>query len=147
MKLFIWHLKVCGGNFAHQNKSKTHIEMKKLLYFIIVMMMLTFQAVAQKSTTPSQGIKLEITQYRTHKTGVHRAPMHVNIEAFYNAESNFVDISYDGENEGEVFVFWGENLVGYDSTINTTIQLPYDSGQYCLEIISETWIAQGFISL
>lgn len=123
--------------------------MKKLLSLVIVMIMAAFQAMAQESKTnaSSQCIKLEITQYGVHKTGVHRTPMHVSIEAFYDAESNSINISYDGENDGEVFVFMGENLVGYESTINTIIQLPYDSGQFRFEISGETWIAQGFISL
>ncbi len=123
--------------------------MTKILSLVIVMIMAAFQAMAQesKTNTSSQSIKLEITQLRTHNTGVHRAPKHISIEAFYDAESNSIDISYDGENDGEVFVFMGENLIGYDSTINTIIQLPYDSGQFHLEISGETWIAQGFISL
>lgn len=68
----------------HQNQSKTHIEMNKLLSLVIVMIMAAFQAMAQesKTNTSSQCIKLEIAQYGTHKTGVHRAPMHVSIEAF-----------------------------------------------------------------
>ncbi|QCD43794.1 hypothetical protein E7747_16205 (plasmid) [Duncaniella dubosii] len=60
----------------------------------------------ERPTLSSQSIKLEITQLRTHNTGVHRAPKHISIEAFYDAESNSIDISYDGENDGEVFVLW-----------------------------------------
>lgn len=58
--------------------------MNKLLSLVIVMIMAAFQAMAQesKTNTSSQCIKLEIAQYGTHKTGVHRAPMHVSIEAF-----------------------------------------------------------------
>lgn len=52
--------------------------MTKLLSLVIVMIMAAFQAMAQesKTNTSSQSIKLEITQLRTHNTGVHRAPKH-----------------------------------------------------------------------
>ena len=55
--------------------------MTKLLSLVIVMIMAAFQAMAQesKTNTSSQSIKLEITQLRTHNTGVHRAPKHIKL--------------------------------------------------------------------
>lgn len=132
----------------HQNQSKIHIKMKKLLSLIIAVMMLSFQAIAQESetTTSSQQIFLEhTTRNLTYERP--RAPMRVNIEAFYNAESHTIDISYDGEANGEVFLYLNDDIIGYDSSINTSIQIPYVSGLYRIEIVSDTWIAQGYIQL
>lgn len=123
--------------------------MNKLLSLVIVMIMAAFQAMAQesKTNTSSQCIKLEITQLRTHNTGVHRAPTYVSIEAFYNAENNSIDISYDGEAEGEVFLYKNESIIEYDSNMNTSLQIPSAPGLYRIEIISEFWLAEGYINL
>lgn len=149
MKLLIWRLKVFGSNFATSNQSKTHIKMNKLLSLVIIMIMAAFQAMAQesKTNTSSQCIKLEITQFRTHKTGVHRAPMYISIEAFYDAENNSIDISYNGEANGEVFLYKNESIIEYDSNLNTSLHIPSSPGLYRIDIISEYWSAQGYIQL
>lgn len=123
--------------------------MKKLLSLITVVMMLAFQAVAQesKTNTSSQGIMLEIAQYNNGNNGVHRAPMRVNIEAFYNAESNSIDISYDGDATGEVYLYLNGNAIEYSPELNTSLQVPSTPGLFRIEIMSETWIAQGYIQL
>lgn len=63
--------------------------MTKLLSLVIVMIMAAFQAMAQesKTNTSSQSIKLEITQLRTHNTGVHRAPKHISLEGYSNCSA------------------------------------------------------------
>lgn len=123
--------------------------MKKLLSLVIVMIMAAFQAMAQesKTNTSSQCIKLEITQHEVHKTGVHRAPMHVSIEAFYDAESNSINISYNGESVGEVYLYLNGTFMDYSPEINTSLQIPSTSGLYQIEIVCETWIARGDIQL
>lgn len=122
--------------------------MKKILFLILVMMTFAFHAMAGESKTrkSSEGILLEIAQYN-QTSGRHRAPMHVNIEAWYNADSNTIDISYDGEAEGEVFLYLNESIIEYDSKINTTLQIPEYSGLYKIEIIGDHWIAHGHIQL
>lgn len=149
MKLLIWCLKVCDCNFATSKSIKTPIKMKKILSLILVMITFAFQAIAgesKTSTSSSQGIMLEIAQFK-ETSGRHRAPMRVNIEAWYNADSNTIDISYDGEAEGEVFLYLNQDIVEYDSKINASLHLPSSHGLYTIEIISETWIAQGYIQL
>lgn len=122
--------------------------MKKLLSLIIAVMILAFQAIAQESkpATSSQQIFLEhTTRNLTYERP--RAPMRVNLEAFYNAESRTIDISYEGEADGEVFLYLNDELIDYVSNINTSIQIPYTTGVYRIEIVSDTWIAQGYIQL
>lgn len=133
--------------------------MKKLLFLIITVMMLAAQAVAQavaqetpktnpsSPSTSSKEIKLEIAQYNNDTTGRHRIPMCVNLEAFYNEESNTIDIIYNGDADGEVFLYINEDIMNYSSEINTSLELPTTSGIYRIEIISQTWIAEGYIHL
>lgn len=121
--------------------------MKKILSLILVMMALVFQAKAQESnsSTSSNGIILEYSNLN-HTTGRHRAPLRINIEAWYNAENNSINISYDGETTGEAFLYLNNNIIGYDSEINTSFQVS-SPGLYKIEIVGETWIAQGYIQL
>lgn len=124
--------------------------MKKILSLILVMMMFTLNAMAEESKTSksSQSIMLEIAQYNDNESsGRFRAPMRIGIEAWYNAESNTIDITYDGEAEGEVFIYLNEDIVEYDSKVNTSLHLPSSHGLFTIEIISETWTAQGYIQL
>lgn len=124
--------------------------MKKILSLILVMMMFALNAMAEESKTSksSQSIMLEIAQYNDNESsGRFRAPMRIGIEAWYNAESNTIDITYDGEAEGEVFLYFNEDIVEYDSKINTSLHLPSSHGLFTIEIISEAWIAQGYIQL
>lgn len=149
MKLLIWCLKVCGSNFATSKSIKTPNKMKKILSLILVMITFAFHAIAgesKTSTTPSQGIMLEIAQYN-ETIGRHRAPMRINIEAWYNAESNTIDITYDGEAEGEVLLYLNQDIVEYDSKINTSLQIPLIPGLYKIEIHTSSWLAEGYISI
>ena len=86
--------------------------MKKILSLFLVMMMFALNAMAGESKTSksSQSIMLEIAQYN-ETSGRARAPMRIGIEAWYNADSNTIDITYDGEAEGEVFLYLNEDIV------------------------------------
>ena len=55
-------------------------------------------------------------------------------------------ILYDGDATGEVFLYLNNNIIEYDSEINTSFQISIP-GLYKIEIIGETWIAQGYIQL
>jgi hypothetical protein len=121
---------------------------KILTSLIIVMMMFALKAMAQDSQPDksTEGIRLEVAQ-NNETTGRHRVPMHINIAAWYNEESKSIDIAYDGEDDGEVYLYMNDNIIGYDSTINTSLQLPASSGLYKIQIIGETWIAQGYVQM
>jgi hypothetical protein len=123
--------------------------MKKILSLILVMIMifaLHAKAGVIKTSNSSQSIMLEIAQYN-ETSSRHRAPMRIDIDAWYNNESNSIDISYDGEASGEVSLYLNGNILDYSTEINTTFALPYTTGIYRIEIISETWSAEGYIQL
>lgn len=149
MKLLIWHMKVCSSNFATSNQSNITFQMKKFLPLFLLFLAIAFQSVAKESTGNSsyKTVGLHFQQKATTTPKAHRAPMHINLEVFYNVENNTVEIEYDGENDGEVFIYLNNNLISYDSTINTSIQIPATSGIYRIEIVSEIWVAYGSIQL
>ncbi|WP_300877587.1 hypothetical protein [uncultured Duncaniella sp.] len=122
--------------------------MKKLLSLILVMMAFAFLASAEESNSTSIPLVLEASTIDNNSSPkVHRAPMRINIEAWYNSDSNTIDIIYDGENEGEVVLYLSDNIVGYDSTINTTLSLPTSHGAYRIEIVTDNWTAEGLLKL
>lgn len=122
--------------------------MKKILSLILVMMAVTLPVIAQESSSSSstKRVGLEVTQTYGHTTTAHRAPMRINIEAYYNEGNGTLDICYDGEAVGEVYLYINDTIVGYDSELNTSFQIS-TPGLYRIEIIGETWIAQGYIQL
>ena len=77
---------------------------------------------------------------------MHRAPIRVNIEAYYNEENGTLEICYDGEATGEAFLYLNDNIVGYSSEINTTFQIE-EPGIYRIEILGESWIAEGSLQV
>ncbi len=122
--------------------------MKRILTLILVMASIILPMIAEGSKEKSNKtvIKLEIRQ-QPGKPTMLRAPMRINVEAYYNTESNAIDISYDGEAAGEVFIYHNGNIIGYDSAINTSIPLPTATGIYDIEICGEHWGAYGRVQL
>lgn len=147
MKVLFWRMKVFHCNFAASNQQKHLLKMKKILSLILVMMTFAFHSMAEESNadTSSKGILLEYSQYN-EPTGRHRAPMRINIEAWYNAESKSIEILYDGAANGEVFLYLNENIIGYDSELNTSFQIS-TPGSYKIVIVGESWTAQGYLQL
>lgn len=72
--------------------------------------------------------------------------MSMNIEAYYDQVRHSIKIYYDGEADGEVFLYLNDNIVGYSSEINTTFQIE-EPGIYRIEILGESWIAEGSLQV
>lgn len=122
--------------------------MKKVLSFILLMLAVVFPAIAQNpsNTSSNRRVGLEIRPKKDPVTSIHRTPMYIDLEAFYDSESQTVSVCYDGESEGEVYLYLSENVVGYDPEINTSFQIT-SPGFYKIEIISESWIATGYLQI
>ncbi|MDE5585069.1 MAG: hypothetical protein K2I92_01870, partial [Muribaculaceae bacterium] len=56
--------------------------------------------------------------------------------------SSNLSIIYDGDTEGEVFLYRDGELIDTSSEINTTFTIP-GSGYYTIEITTDNWIATG----
>lgn len=72
--------------------------------------------------------------------------MRINLFAYYNSGDGTLDIGYDGEAIGEVFLYHNGNIIGYDSEINTSFRIS-NPGIYKIVVVGETWVAQGTIQL
>lgn len=81
--------------------------MKKILSIILVMIAFSLHSVAQESPSSSSPTRIELETQQTKNSNhpVHRAPIRIDIEAWYNAESKSIDIIYNGEAIGEVFLY------------------------------------------
>lgn len=123
--------------------------MKKTLSLILVMMSVVFSSLAQESNSGKTETPIVLLPHPIDNSGSsarHRAPMRINIEAYYNEGNGTLNICYDGEAIGEVYLYLNNIIVGYDSDINTSFQIS-TPGLYKIEIISEAWIAEGYIPL
>lgn len=121
--------------------------MKRILSFILVMIAIALPSIAKESNENSSTQHVELEFRRSQNTpAILHAPMRINIDVYYDGESSTLNICYDGETEGEVFLYLNGNIIGYDYNINTSFEISIP-GLYKIEIIGETWIAQGYIQL
>lgn len=113
------------------------------------MMTLVIPTIAQEPDNRSASQKVGLEFHRTtvgHPT-VHRTPMHLNIEAYYNVDTHTINILYDGECNGEVYLYLNDTVINYSSEINTSFQISGEPGLYQIGIIGENWVAQGCLQL
>lgn len=116
------------------------------LLLLLTTLFLAFAQGHADTPLPEQ-IDIKTTKNKKNDNGPLRAPLSVQIEAYYNAEPNTIDIIYDGVADGEVYLYFGDDIVGYDSQINTTLQVPANKGVYTIEIVTASWTAYGSIQL
>lgn len=121
--------------------------MKQIFILILSLMTFALQAKADESDPDNSSQEIEFEYSKSQQsTARHRVPTRINLVAWYNAESGSIEIVYDGEAEGEVFLYLNGNIIGYDSNINTSFQISVP-GLYKIEIVSESWTAIGFLQL
>lgn len=111
----------------------------------MITLALPTMAQESKKNSTSQHVELEFRRIQNTPTILH-APMRINIDVYYNNENGVLEIFYDEEATGEVFLYLNENIIGYDSDINNSFQISV-SGFYKIEIISETWVATGYLKI
>lgn len=123
----------------------------KKLFSTILLMTIFMSSMITWANTPSQDpgsipVDIEIIQI-DNKDNRPRKPSLINLELTYNILDNSINIQYIGSSIGEVFIYKESVLVGYDSEINTSILLPSNKGKYEIEIITDSWIAKGYLDL
>ena len=79
-------------------------------------------------------------------SGINRAPLNLDIEAFYDADSECINVCYTGDATGEVYLYLNETIVDYSPEINASFQISVP-GLYTIEIIGGGWTATGCIQL
>lgn len=124
--------------------------MKKFLTFIIVILAIVFPAFSgdsQGNGSNTTEIKLDTDKKGTSTSPIRdRMPIHIDIQAWYDAEAQNIVISYDGEQAGEVYLYLDGMPAGYSSEINTVFPV-LESGLYSIEILGEDWVATGEIQI
>lgn len=121
--------------------------MKRFLSLIIVIIAIAIPSFAKnaKDDSSSKPIKLEISQTDNNSgSDRHRAPIRINIDAFYESETYSINICYDGEAAGDVYLYLNGDIVDYSSEINSTFQI-HTTGLYKIEIHGEFWLAEGYL--
>lgn len=72
--------------------------------------------------------------------------MRIDVQVYYYEEDGNLEVCYDGESTGEVFLYLNDTIIGYNSEINSSFQIS-DPGCYKIEIVGETWVATGYLQL
>lgn len=121
--------------------------MKQLLSLILTLMLYSIASHAQSSnTTSNRPIGLQIGNKNTNPI-IHRAPVNIHISATYDDVSNSIEITYYGNQSGEIFLYVDNCMVEYSDNLNTVIYLPDITGTYTIEIVGESWIAIGYLEI
>lgn len=122
--------------------------MKRFLILFYVLLTVAFPSKTEeaKPSESTQRSTLEIVQLSKNKDR-HRMLSRICVEAWYNADGNSIEVAFDGETEGEVFLYLNDNIVGYDSHINTSFELVAPHGSYKIEVITAGWLAYGTFHL
>lgn len=126
--------------------------MKKLLFLFLVCFSLiaNVETYASDDTPDSDSTELEIeisSKDNSNSFGPQRSPRRIDIEVFYSESLNSITIHYNGEIEGEVYIYRNNVLVDYETQINSIILLPYSQGNYKIEIITNSWIAKAYLDI
>lgn len=121
--------------------------MKRIFLLMTMCVAFVLQSVGEvRNTVPMQ---LKKRGHPDNSAVVHRSPMAVPVDVFYNPD--LLQISIEGEEtlDMETYVYDSEGVcIGYSSSANSTIDLPESAvGIISIVVESEGWYATGEISL
>ena len=112
-----------------------------IIAFMAVMLPLLSHASEGQSTTTPVAMDTHPIDNRPQET-VHRAPIRIPLEVWYDAVASTISITYIGDVSGEVLIYRDGQLIDSSSEINTTFQV-LESGLYVIEINTDSWTATG----
>lgn len=124
--------------------------MKKFLFLVIALMTFSFQSFAddaKKNDKQYTTIGFEFHHIFGNSSTIHRAPIHIEIEAYHYEDSNSIEIHSEDDVIGEVRLYLDGNLIDYSPEVNTIFQLPDVAGTYKIEVTGSSWIAEGYLQL
>ena len=123
--------------------------MKRIFSLILAMMVFVLPIIADGSNDKSNNEPITLILHPTlpepHPI-VHRSPMRICVDAYYDAWTKTITIQYDGEATGEVLLYRNGELVDTSTEINTSFLLS-SSGLYTIAISTEYWTAEGLIEI
>lgn len=119
--------------------------MRKIILIFIAIMAL-FPSVMAWSAEDKPSSEVPLKYYKKgHDTKVERSIFRLDISVTYHSETHLLEVNAD-DIEAEVFLYLNDNVVGYNSEINTTFQIE-EPGIYRIEILGESWIAEGSLQV
>lgn len=121
--------------------------MKKLLSLLGVLIIIgCLQSYAAKS-----GVYMDFYKYghESKNTTVHRSPMRIPIDVYYDEELHQIEICGDEDMNVQIYLCdENGNTITYSSTINTILDVPDGySGLLFIRVEGEGWIATGQIAI
>lgn len=123
--------------------------MKKIFTLIIALMALALPITTRGSESKPISIPLTSESHADDdkpQNPIHRAPIHVCVEAWYDAALGTISVNYAGEASGEVNLYCDGVLVATAPEINAVFML-CESGFYTIEVLTESWTAIGTIDI
>lgn len=110
----------------------------------VVLPMLIHGAEKKSESTPI--ILVTLPRDNENNQTVHRAPMRIPLEVWYDAVVSTIFITYNGDLGGEVLIYRDGQLIDRSPEINTTFQV-LESGLYVIEINTDSWTATGSLEI
>lgn len=123
--------------------------MKKIFTHILACMAIALPLSAQDSkgnSTPEPIILKSLPLDNHPTTPIHRAPIRVEAEAWYEPTTETISIIYYGEAEGEANLYKDGLLIDNSSELNVTFPVS-GSGFYTVEIITDNRTLTGSIEI
>ena len=122
--------------------------MKQIYLMLIVLVTTVLPGFAEGS---SNGTSIPIIMEKhpkDHLSGppVHRLPDNLEVTAFYDPGTGCINIETNSESEGVVYLHRNNVVIGYSHEINTSFPVSA-SGLYKIEIVTEGWLAVGYLQL
>lgn len=112
-------------------------------------MTLAFPMTAQESDSKSTSKPITLEAHkkddRPHNP-IHRAPMRIPVEAWYDTATETISILYFGEATGEANLYKDGLLIERSFDINTTFAVS-EAGFYTIGIMTDSWTASGSINI
>ncbi|MDE6835906.1 MAG: hypothetical protein K2J03_02990 [Muribaculaceae bacterium] len=75
-----------------------------------------------------------------------RAPMRVDLKAYYYAGPGLIEVVYNGAAEGVVNLYLDGMLIDHAEQLNCSFQVK-GGGFYEIEVVTDSWIAAGQFTL
>lgn len=121
--------------------------MKKFLFFFGVLIFIgSFQSYAERSEIYMDFYK---SGHANKSTTVHRSPMRIPIDVYYDEELRLIEIFGDKDMNVQIYLYdENGNIINYSPSINTILEVSDNhSGLLSIRIEGEDWIATGKIAV
>lgn len=115
------------------------------LYFIIMMLLATTSLGFSKEEG-KENVPVEVVPPQTDKTRP-RAPIKPELTVWYYPQTKQLEVISRNCEDGEVYLYFGGEVIDYSPSINSIFLLPEIRGKYTIDICADSWNATGSIEL